>query len=460
MRKQNYGPGLIIAILFSAVAALATGMSTLTFTSFGTLTCGAGNAGIVKPTSNGEVLQFCDNAATPALRHLAVGDSNGDALGGDSATGFFLAGQIEPARGGTGIDTSASTGTLRVASGTWSANTETGTGNSVRATAPTIDSPVFTTKYNPPSVTAFPGSPSTGDTVIVTDDSAVGACDSAAGSAITHCRWDGAAWTALGDGGAGGGGYDTIENETTPLTQRTTLNFAGAGVSCADDTTKTTCTISGSASPLTTKGDLFTFDTGDARLPVGTNGQVLTADSAEATGLKWAASSGSGSMQRLIWTANQAVQSGTGTLATQDTRNGHPVLDFDAAADECSYWHGFLPSTYAGGGLDVTLVWLATSATTGATGWLTAIERHEDDAFDLDADGFAADNSASATTASVSGEAQYTTIAHTTGAQMDSLVAGESFRLRVCRDGDGSVVTDDMTGDAELYRVVVKETGT
>lgn len=44
---------------------------------------------------------------------------------------------------------------------------------------------------------------------------------------------------------AGGGGYATIQDEGTPLTQRTALNFAGAGVSCVDDTTRTTCTISG-----------------------------------------------------------------------------------------------------------------------------------------------------------------------------------------------------------------------
>jgi hypothetical protein len=44
--------------------------------------------------------------------------------------------------------------------------------------------------------------------------------------------------------------------------------------------------------PLTTKGDLFTFSTVDARIEVGANDTVLTADSSAATGLKWAAVSG------------------------------------------------------------------------------------------------------------------------------------------------------------------------
>jgi hypothetical protein len=43
----------------------------------------------------------------------------------------------------------------------------------------------------------------------------------------------------------------------------------------------------GVSSPLTTKGDLFTYDTDNQRLGVGADGQALIADSAEATGLKW-----------------------------------------------------------------------------------------------------------------------------------------------------------------------------
>lgn len=78
----------------------------------------------------------------------------------------------------------------------------------------------------------------------------------------------------------------------------------------------------GGASPLTTKGDLYTYSTADARLPVGSNGQVLSVDSAESTGLKWIALAGGGDM---VLAASQIV-SGlktylAGTLGLRNVAN-------------------------------------------------------------------------------------------------------------------------------------------
>jgi len=56
-------------------------------------------------------------------------------------------------------------------------------------------------------------------------------------------------------------------------------------------------TDAGGGSPLTTKGDLYGFSTLDARIPIGANNTVLTADSTESLGLKWAAPAGGGVKQ-------------------------------------------------------------------------------------------------------------------------------------------------------------------
>jgi len=66
------------------------------------------------------------------------------------------------------------------------------------------------------------------------------------------------------------------------------------------------------SSPLTTKGDLYAFSTTNARLPVGTNGQVLQADSTASTGLKWAtAAAGSGMTFIQRSTVTAAADTGT-----------------------------------------------------------------------------------------------------------------------------------------------------
>ncbi len=70
----------------------------------------------------------------------------------------------------------------------------------------------------------------------------------------------------------------------------------------------------GSGGANTTKGDLEGFSTVAARIPVGTNDQVLTADSAQALGVKWATSAGGGGAPSacvLVRTSSVAKVGGT-----------------------------------------------------------------------------------------------------------------------------------------------------
>lgn len=143
-------------------------------------------------------------------------------------------------------------------------------------------------------------------------------------------------------------------------------------------------------------------------------------------------------------------------FATLDTRNGHPVLDFDAASDESAIFTGVLPRNYGGGGLTVYLHWAATSATSGAVVWNAAFERIGEGSQDIDSDGFASAQAGTATAPGTSGNVDIQAITFTDGAQIDSLAVGESFRLKITRDADNG--SDTMTGDAELVAVEIKET--
>ena len=148
--------------------------------------------------------------------------------------------------------------------------------------------------------------------------------------------------------------------------------------------------------------------------------------------------------------------------ATLDTRPGGStpaeavqVWDFDASASE---YLDFLCKLegYGGGGLTFTIVWSASSATSGQARWEIAIRRVQDDAEDIDSSHSYAFNGVSDTAPSASGEVSYPTIAFTDGADMGSWAEGELAIVRIYRDHDHT--DDNMTEDAELWALLGLET--
>jgi hypothetical protein len=111
----------------------------------------------------------------------------------------------------------------------------------------------------------------------------------------------------------------------------------------------------GGSSPLTTKGDLHGFDTGDARIPVGANGTVLTADSTVALGVKWAAPAGGGATPHEEEFATTGAETPGATVTfgplnatprgggTADTPTGYEILVF---RNGVKMKYNATPSTY------------------------------------------------------------------------------------------------------------------
>ena len=93
--------------------------------------------------------------------------------------------------------------------------------------------------------------------------------------------------------------------------------------------------VASASSPLTTKGDLYSYSTADARLAVGNNGETLVADSAQSTGLAWAGNYAAGKNKILNGDFNINQRAFTST-----TTNGAFGFDrfFLQASDGTTTW--------------------------------------------------------------------------------------------------------------------------
>lgn len=94
------------------------------------------------------------------------------------------------------------------------------------------------------------------------------------------------------DGGGGGGAASPLTTKGDIWSYSTAdgrFPVGADGLELVADSSSPFGLAWSARSPLTTKGDLWGFSTGDTRVPIGSDGFVLTADAAQARGLKWAA---------------------------------------------------------------------------------------------------------------------------------------------------------------------------
>ena len=137
-------------------------------------------------------------------------------------------------------------------------------------------------------------------------------------------------------------------------------------------------------------------------------------------------------------------------FATLDTRNSILVLEFDAATEESATFIGVInENATLPNGLTVRLWWMGDTATSGNVRWGV---QFEDTGTDLDANSY--DTNAQATSAA-SGTGGIESVASITITTIDSLTAGDRFRLRVYRVA-ADATNDTMTGDAQLVAVEVR----
>lgn len=140
--------------------------------------------------------------------------------------------------------------------------------------------------------------------------------------------------------------------------------------------------------------------------------------------------------------------------ATAGLRNGHPTMQFDDTTAWAFISTSVMPQNYSNT-TGVTVYITATAvATSGTMGWTVEFERM-DAGTDIDSDSFASAQTVTATTVpGTSGDPLILNVAVTKGANMDSIVAGDTFRIRVKRD----VASDSAVGNTEMLSVEIRET--
>lgn len=198
----------------------------------------------------------------------------------------------------------------------------------------------------------------------------------------------------------------------------------------------------------------FTLPSGGVSSPVAAAVQFAPTDTISATNVQ-AAIEELNTEKSAIKTIRQFIpldnQPPATAFATLDTRNSVAVLDFDdGATNEAAVFVGVVPEgANLASGIMARIFWTATTATSGDCRWGVQFEKY---GTDIDADSFDTATEAHTACSGTSGIAVMTEITCTT---IDSLAAGDQFRVKVYRDSSDTS-NDTMSGDAELIAVELR----
>ena len=230
----------------------------------------------------------------------------------------------------------------------------------------------------------------------------------------------------------------TSFNGSTGAVQGVSAAVAGTGISVSGTTGSVTITNTGVQS--------FNGSTGPVGISAGTG--ISITQSGTTYTIASTGGGGSKTYERFTPLDNQPPAS---NFATIDTRNSIMVLDFaDSSADESAIFVGVIPEAASlGSGLKVRIIWMATSATSGNVRWGVQFMNLNTD---LDSDSFDTATEGNGTANGTNGTPTTTELTVT---NIDSLTAGDFFRLKIYRE-QSDAVNDTMTGDAELIAVEVR----
>jgi hypothetical protein len=226
-------------------------------------------------------------------------------------------------------------------------------------------------------------------------------------------------------------------------TQSGTFSGTSSGTNTGDQAVTNTSDATSHTVTLSASG-------GSVQLVEGSNITLTTTGTSGAGVVTIAATGGGGGTKSLArFTARDNLPP-SANFATLDTRNSISVLEFDAATEETAAFIGVIPEgANLASGLLVRIWWMADTATSGNVQWAASFE---DTGTDLNSDSF---DTATEVTSAANGTSGIETVAEITCTTIDSLAAGDRFRLKIARRA-ADATNDTMTGDAQLVAVEVR----